>query len=54
MGIKTILTCDTCGATLELDGPYHIIKEEMRVESWRNVKVDDKWKIKCGKCRGEK
>lgn len=54
MSIKTLLECDTCGATLELDGPYHIAKEEMREEGWRNVKTDDGWKIKCNGCRGEK
>lgn len=54
MAIKTILTCDSCGATLEIDGPYHVAKAEMKEAGWRNVKVDEEWRIKCGKCRGEK
>ncbi len=54
MGIKTLLKCDTCGATLELAGPYHIAKKEMKEKEWRNLKVDEKWIIKCGKCRSDK
>ena len=54
MPIKTILTCDGCGATLELEGPYHVARPAMKGAGWQNVRFDDEWKIKCGKCRGEK
>ncbi len=54
MSIKTLLTCDTCGATIELDGPYHVAKIAMKEAEWRNVKEGEEWKIKCGKCGGEK
>ncbi len=54
MAIKTILTCDSCEATLELTGPYHVAKAAMKEAGWRNVKEGDEWRIKCGKCRGEK
>jgi hypothetical protein len=49
MAVKTILICDVsdCNAELELDGPYHIAKEEMKAEGWRNEKIDGEWKIKC-------
>jgi len=49
MAIKTILTCDKpdCDATLELDGPYHIAKEEMKNEPWKNRKAGDEWQIIC-------
>jgi len=56
MAIKTILTCDDpgCKSELILDGPYHIIKEEMKAVGWTNRKVDDKWKIKCNNHRTNK
>ena len=54
MGIKTILECDKCGTTLELDGPYHIAKAGMKEAGWKNVKVDEEWKIKCPECNGGK
>ncbi len=54
MPIKTILTCDGCGATLELEGPYHIAKTEMKEKKWRNLKVGEKWVIKCRECRSDK
>lgn len=54
MGIKTILICDSCGETIELDGPYHVAKVAMKEAEWRNLKVDEKWVIKCGKCRSDK
>lgn len=49
MAIKTILYCDkpSCDATLELDGPYHIAKEEMKEEGWKNRKVGEEWQIIC-------
>ena len=49
MAIKTILTCDKpgCDAELVLDGPYHIAKEEMKDEGWKNRKVDGEWEIVC-------
>ena len=51
MPIKTILTCDGCGAHLELDGPYHTVKEQFKARGWRNIKEGESWKIKCGDCR---
>lgn len=49
MGVLTILECDMpdCDARLELKGPYHITKQEMKEEGWRNQKIDDEWKIIC-------
>ena len=51
MGITTTFTCDTtieeCKAKLELDGPYHINKEKMKAEGWKNKKVNDVWKLFC-------
>ena len=54
MAIKTILTCDNkgCKNTLELDGPYHIAKKEMKDADWKNKKVDEEWKIICKECGG--
>jgi hypothetical protein len=52
MSIKTILTCD-CGAKLELDGPYHTVKEAMRAKGWRNMKDGEGWKIRCPECKGK-
>lgn len=53
MGVKTILTCDTCGAEKEFPGPYHIVKDTFKVAGWRNVKVGEEWKIKCPGCAGK-
>ena len=53
MGIKTLLECDSCGATLEFEGPYHVAKVAMKEAGWRNVKEGDEWVIKCGECRGK-
>ena len=50
MGIKTILTCEGCGDTLKLIGPYHIAKAEMKKAGWKNVKEGDNWIIKCHRC----
>jgi len=50
MGIKTILTCEGCGDTLELIGPYHVAKAEMKKAGWKNVKEGDNWIIKCPRC----
>ena len=50
MGIKTTLTCDKCGKSLELDGPYHIAKKEMKEAGWKNKKIDEKWLIICRGC----
>lgn len=49
MGVKTILICDHIDCTNEqsFDGPYHIIKDEMKEEGWINHKVNDEWQIKC-------
>lgn len=49
MAVKTILICDhpDCTNEQEFDGPYHIIKEEMKEEGWTNHKVGDEWQIKC-------
>ena len=49
MAVLTILECDMpeCDARLELEGPYHIVKQEMKEEAWINRKIDDKWKIIC-------
>ncbi len=49
MAIKTMLECDMvdCYSKLELDGPYHIAKEEMKENGWRNRKIDDEWQIIC-------
>ena len=55
MGVKTILTCDTCGAVREFDKPYHVAKAagEMKAAGWRNVKVGEQWKIQCPGCAGK-
>jgi Fe2+ or Zn2+ uptake regulation protein len=55
MGVKSILTCDTCGATKEFDKPYHVAKAagEMKAAGWRNVKVGEEWKIRCPGCAGK-
>lgn len=53
MGIKTILECG-CGKTLELDGPYHVAKVQMKEAGWKNVKVGDAWEIRCPQCQGRK
>ena len=52
MAIKTTLTCDQkgCKNTLELDGPYHVIKNKMKEAGWKNKKVDEEWKIVCKEC----
>ena len=50
MPIKTVLTCDKCKKTLELAGPYHIAKVEMKDAGWKNKKVDEEWKIFCPEC----
>ena len=52
MSIKTILTCDNkgCKNTIELDGPYHIIKLDMKAAGWKNKKVGEEWKIYCPEC----
>jgi hypothetical protein len=53
MAIKTVLECDSSGCknTLELSGPYHIAKKEMKEAGWKNKKVDDnKWQIACKEC----
>ena len=54
MPIKTIITCDTCGDEIELTGPYYVAKIEMKEAGFRNIKIDNEWKIQCGKCRGKK
>ena len=53
MGVKTVLVCDTCGARLELDGPYFAAKPAMKEAGWLNVKAGDEWKIRCKGCRGK-
>lgn len=50
MGVETKLTCDGCGATITLDGPYWKAKAEMKEKGWRNVKDGEGWKVKCDKC----
>jgi len=56
MSVKTILTCDmkNCDAELELEGPYHIAKEEMKAEGWTNCKINEEWKIVCNNHPGFK
>ncbi len=54
MAIKTILTCDGCGDTLELEGPYHVARDEMHEEGWINRKVDNEWTVLCPKCKETK
>ena len=53
MGVKTILTCDTCGAVKEFPAPYHVIKIAMKEAGWRNILVGTEWKIKCPGCAGK-
>ena len=36
--------------TLELKGPYHIAKKEMKDKGWKNKKIDEEWKIICKEC----
>ncbi len=51
MSIKTLLTCDSCGKMLELNGPYHVAKPAMKEAGWKNVKEGDEWVIKCNECK---
>lgn len=54
MPIKTILICDKCGAILELTGPYHFAKQEMKEQGWKNrnagTRDKPKWEIVCPEC----
>ena len=51
MSIKTTLICDKCGKKLELSGPYHVAKKEMKEKGWKNKKNDkDVWEIICKGC----
>lgn len=55
MSIKTILTCDKpkCTKTLELSGPYHVAKKEMKEKGWKNKKNESgEWEIICKGCGG--
>ena len=56
MGIKTILSCDgiNCSNEQIFDGPYHIIREEMKEEGWQNKKIDDEWILSCPECNMKK
>lgn len=54
MAVKTILTCDKCEKTLELEGPYHVAKPAMKEAGWKNVKVGDGWEIRCTGCEKRK
>jgi len=49
MPIKTILICDKPGREnqLGLIGPYHVAKDEMKEECWKNKQIDGEWKIIC-------
>lgn len=51
MGVMTLLVCDTCGAKLELDGPYFNAKAAMKEAGWINEKAGDSWRIRCKGCR---
>lgn len=54
MPIKTILICDKCKKKLELSGPYHVAKSEMKDAGWKNKKNDKgEWEIICKGCEGE-
>lgn len=50
MAIKTELKCDCCGAVLALNGPYQIVKDEMKAKGWKNRKNGDAWEIVCPDC----
>ena len=52
MAIKTVLDCDNkgCKNTLELSGPYHIAKKQMKDLGWKNKKVGEEWHIICKEC----
>ena len=52
MSIKTVITCDElkCENVLNLEGPYHIAKKEMKEAEWKTRKIDGKWYNFCKEC----